>query len=105
MLSYAVRRLFLIIPVVWGALTLLFLLFFLVPGDPVDLIAGGGGARAVPEQVRANIEARYGLDKPGDHQARSYFDRTLHGDLGESFASRRDVAEIVGETFKASARL
>jgi len=105
MLNYAVRRLFLIVPVVWGALTLLFLLFFLVPGDPVDLIAGSGGARAVPEQVRANIEARYGLDKPWYEQYVSYFDRTLRGDLGESFASRRDVNEIVAETFKASARL
>ena len=103
--SYIVRRLILVIPVVFGSITLLFLLFFIVPGDPVDLIAGGGGSRAVSDSVRANVEAAYGLDDPWYVQYKDYWVRLAHGDLGESFASRRDVAEIVGDTVKASARL
>jgi ABC-type dipeptide/oligopeptide/nickel transport system permease component len=99
------RRLLGIVPVAWAAITLLFLLFFVVPGDPVDLIAGGGGTRAVSEEVRANVEARYGLNDPWYVQYVSYWGRTLRGDLGESYASRRDVTTILGDTFTASARL
>ncbi len=102
---YVLRRLLVAIPVVWAALTLLFGLFFIVPGDPVDLIAGAGGSRAVSEEVRANVEARYGLDKPWYSQYTAYWGRTLSGDLGESYASRRSVGSIVADTARASARL
>lgn len=103
--AYATRRLLLLIPVIWGTLTILFLLFFVVPGDPVDLIAGSGGSRAVAPQVRANIEADYGLDKPLAEQYVAYFERLAQGDLGESYANGRSVNEILGETLPASIRL
>lgn len=105
MARYVLRRLLIAIPVVWAALSLLFGLFFVVPGDPVDLIAGAGGTRAVTEEVRANVEARYGLDRPWYEQYGAYWGRTLSGDLGESYASRRGVGEIVAGTAVASARL
>jgi ABC-type dipeptide/oligopeptide/nickel transport system permease component len=102
---YAARRLLVTVPVVWAAISLLFLLFFVIPGDPVELIAGSGGARAVTESVRENIEARYGLDDPWYAQYAAYWSRTLTGDLGESYASRRSVSSILSDTFTASARL
>lgn len=102
---FVARRLLITLPVVWAALTLLFALFFVLPGDPVELIAGGGGTRAVSESVRANIEARYGLDEPWYQQYAAYWGRTLTGDLGESYASRRSVGSILGATAVASARL
>lgn len=103
--AFVAKRLLVTIPVVWAALTLLFALFFLLPGDPVELIAGGGGARAVSESVRANVEARYGLDQPWYEQYAAYWGRTLTGDLGESYASRRSVTSILADTAVASARL
>ena len=103
--SYVVRRLLLIVPVVWGALTLLFVLFFVVPGDPVDLIAGAGGSRAVTPAVRANIEAKFGLDEPVPTQYVDYWKRTLTGDLGDSYANRRSVNDILKDTVTASSRL
>lgn len=105
MSRYVARRLLVTIPVVWVALSLLFVLFFVVPGDPVDLIAGAGGSRAVSDTVRASIEARYGLDQPWYVQYAGYWGRLLTGDLGESYASRRSVGSIVAATATASARL
>lgn len=105
MTRYVARRLLVTIPVVWVALSLLFVLFFVIPGDPVDLIAGAGGSRAVSDSVRASIEARYGLDQPWYVQYAAYWGRLLTGDLGESYASRRSVGSIVAATGTASARL
>src|SRR4051812_2241745 len=103
--GYILRRTLLVVPVVWGAITILFLIFFIVPSDPVDQIAGGGGARAVSPAIRANIEAKFGLDKPWYEQYGKYLDRVAHGDLGTSYRSNRDVNTILSEAAPASLRL
>ena len=100
--GYILRRLLHVIPVVWGAITILFLLFFIVPGDPVQLMAGD---RAVTPEVRANIEARFGLDKPWYAQYGDYLKRLATGDLGVSFRNNRSVNAILGEAAPASLRL
>ncbi len=102
--AYVTRRVLLLIPTVVGAVTLLFVLFFVMPGDPAQLIAGGGD-RAVPESVRDQIKARYGLDRPIPEQYVAYWGRVATGDLGESFSSREPVTEIIARTAPASARL
>jgi ABC-type dipeptide/oligopeptide/nickel transport system permease component len=102
--SYTVRRLLLIIPTVFFALSFLFLLFFALPGDPATLIAGGEG-RAIDEGVVERVEERYGLNDPLIVQFKDYWVRTAQWDLGESFADRRSVNEIFGEKAVASIRL
>lgn len=104
MTSYIIRRLLLIIPTVFVALSLLFGIFFLLPGDPAALIAGGGD-RTVDEGVTERIEARYGLDDPIPVQFVNYWKRTLQWDLGESYLNRRSVNEILGEKAVNSIRL
>ena len=104
MTGYVIRRLLLVIPVVWGALTILFILFFIVPGDPVELMAGASG-RAVPEATRTAIEEEFGFNDPIIVQYVDFWKRTLTGDLGTSYASRRPVSDILGETFPNSLRL
>ncbi|MEJ7584553.1 MAG: ABC transporter permease [Acidimicrobiales bacterium] len=104
MTSYIIRRLLLVIPTVVGALTILFFLFFLLPGDPAKLIAGGGD-RTVDPGVVERIEARYGLDDPVPTQFANYWKRTAQWDLGESYQSRRSVNEILGERSINSIRL
>ena len=104
MTSYLVRRLLMLIPTVGGALSFLFLVFFLLPGDPAELLAGGGD-RTVNEGVVERINERYGLDDPIYEQFADYWGRTLQWDLGESFLNRRSVNEILGERAVASLRL
>lgn len=104
MFSYVIRRLFVLAPVVVGAISILFFLFFLLPGDEAEFIAGGG-ERNVPESVLQNVKERYDLDKPWYVQYANYWKRTAQGDFGESYQSRDDVSEIIKRTAAASTRL
>ena len=104
MTGYLVRRLFLLLPTVFGALSFLFFVFFLLPGDPAELLSGGSG-RVVDPGVVERTRERYGLDDPVLVQFKDYWDRTVHWDLGESFVNGRSVNEILGDRAVASLRL
>lgn len=104
MTSYIIRRLLLIIPTVFLALSFLFFLFFALPGDPASLLAGGE-ARVVDEGVVDRIEERYGLNDSMPTQFVNYWERTIQWDLGESFLNRRSVNDILGERAVNSLRL
>lgn len=104
MTSFIVRRLLQIIPTIFVALSFLFFVFFLLPGDPASLIAGGA-ERTIDPGVLERIEARYGLDDPVPTQFVNYWKNTLQWDLGDSFLNRRSVNEILGERAPRSIRL
>jgi oligopeptide transport system permease protein len=104
MTSYIIRRLLLIIPTVFLALSFLFFLFFALPGDPASLLAGGE-ARVVDEGVVERINERYGLDDPLLVQFKDYWARTVTWDLGESFLDRQSVNDILREKSVNSLRL
>ncbi len=104
MTSYIIRRLLLIVPTVFIALSFLFFLFFVLPGDPAQLIAGGGD-RSVDEGVIERANARYGLDDPIIVQFKNYWQRTMQWDLGESFRTRQSVNNILGDKAVNSIRL
>ncbi len=104
MIGYLVRRVALLVPTVFLALSFLFFLFFLLPGDPATLLAGGG-TRTVDEGVVERINERYGLDDPILVQFKDYWTRTVQWDLGDSFLNNRSVNEILGERAVASVRL
>ena len=104
MTSYIIRRLLQIIPTVFVALSFLFFIFFLLPGDPARLIAGGA-ERNVDPGVLERVEARYGLDDPILTQFGNYWERTIQWDLGDSFLTRENVNDILGEKAVASLRL
>lgn len=102
MVKYILRRLLLVIPIVLGAMTLLFAAFFIVPGDPVSAMAGERSVNAV---TRANIEQKLGLDKPWYVQYEKFIVRTAHGDLGTSYKGTKSVNSILKRTAPASIRL
>jgi ABC-type dipeptide/oligopeptide/nickel transport system permease component len=104
MTSYIIRRLLQIIPTVFVALSFLFFIFFALPGDPAQLIAGGA-ERSVEPGVLERINERYGLNDSIWVQFGDYWQRTIQWDLGESFLNRRSVNEILGERAVASIRL
>jgi oligopeptide transport system permease protein len=77
-----------------------FLLLRILPGGPFD------SEKALPEEIKASIEARYGLDKPLFEQYTSYLTGLVQGDWGESYKYLgRSVTDIIRETLPVSAEL
>jgi len=90
-LGYIFRRLAEFLPVLFVIVSLSFFLMRLAPGGPFDQ------ERALPEQVRVNIEARYHLDEPLWRQYLQYLGEVARGDLGPSFRyPDRSVNELLG---------
>ena len=105
MASFLLRRTLQLVLVVWGGATLLFLIFFVVSGNPAEIIASGGGARNPDPQVVANLEKQYGLDKSRPEQYRDYIARLARGDLGTSYRTREPVVDIVKRRAPTSLRV
>ena len=89
-MTFAAQRLLWTVPILLGVLTLVFFLIHLIPGDPVDLMLGENALAADRTALRESL----GLDRPVAVQYFSYLGRTLRGDLGESFQSRRKTPRV-----------
>jgi oligopeptide transport system permease protein len=88
---YAMGRLLGLVPTLLVIVTAAFFLMRLAPGGPFD------EEQTVPPEIRANLEAAYGLDQPVLVQYGRYLDGLLHGDLGPSFRMKDySVAELIG---------
>ncbi|MFG1914848.1 ABC transporter permease [Micromonospora sp. NPDC048898] len=88
------RRLGAGLVVLWVAATAAYLALLAAPGDTVDNIVGDG---ADTPQIRAEIVAEWGLDRPALVQYADYLRRLGEGDLGRSYLLQRPVAEVIGE--------
>lgn len=104
MISYTIRRVLILIPTVFAAISFLFILFFALPGDPASLLAGGQN-RSIDPGVISRINDRYGLQDPLYVQFGNYWEHTIRFDLGESYLNRRDVNDILSERAVNSLRL
>jgi len=104
MTSYILRRLLQLVFVLVGGATLLFFLFFTLPGSPAELIAGGANRSANP-QVVANVNRKLGLDRPIYVQYGKFMNRLAHGDLGYSYRTKQSVNAIIKERAPVSLRL
>jgi len=79
---WLLRRITFNVLVLFAALIINFAISRMMPGDPVNVYAGG--VKLTPEARQAQIE-RFGLDAPVWTQFWRYFTNTLQGDLGVSF--------------------
>ena len=93
MLIYTVKRIGLAGLIVLAAMTMLFGMIYLVPGDPASIALG---PRATPE-MKAALSARMGLDQPIPVQLLNFISGALTGNLGVDVWSNRSVATIVLE--------
>ena len=98
MLDYIARRLLATIPVLFIVAVLVFLLLRLAPGDPAAILAGDAASTEQIEQIRAGL----GLERPIVVQFGIWLARVLHGDLGQSFYYRIDVASLIGQRMEPS---
>jgi peptide/nickel transport system permease protein len=101
MLRYLVRRLLLLVPILFGVSLLIFFWIRALPGSPAESLLG---ERATPQLVQA-YRHRYGLDEPIYKQYWAYLKTTLQGDLGVSVASRRRVTYEIKQRFPATVEL
>jgi peptide/nickel transport system permease protein len=99
--SYLHRRLLLLLPTLFGALTLVFVLIHLIPGDPVEVMLGESATAADKEELRR----RLGLDKPLSAQYRSFLIKLAAGDLGRSLYEQASVADIIRARLPATLEL
>lgn len=99
MIKYVLKRIFFSIITIFTLATITFFMMRLLPGDPFI------GNKRVSEEVKQNMYEKYGLDKPLLEQYAIFIGNTVKGDFGVSFATKRDVATIIGETFPVSAEL
>jgi peptide/nickel transport system permease protein len=93
-LPYLVRKLLQLVGLLFAVVVFNFILFRVLPGDPIRLYARSG--RLTPDVIE-QLRAVFGLDKPLWQQFLIYLKALLHGDLGFSYTYRRPVADIVGE--------
>lgn len=101
MLYFFFRRLLVSIPVLLGILTVTFLLFRVIPGDPCRAIYG----ERATEQICNTFAARYGLNDPLPVQYVNYVGQVLRGDLGDSIRYTRSVSEMLVERLPVTLEL
>ena len=94
MLTYLVRRLALALATTAAVVVLTFALVHLAPGEP---FLGGAEGRFVPPETVSRLRERFGLDRPLAVQFVRYAANLARGDLGESFARHRPVADVLRE--------
>ena len=99
--NFLLRRLLLLIPVLWGVATLVFLLLHFIPGDPIDLMLGDSALGTDRETLRDQL----GLNDPLIIQYIRYFGDLLQGDWGTSLFSKKPVFEEIMERVPATMEL
>jgi peptide/nickel transport system permease protein len=98
MLSYLTQRLAGAVLVVFGVISIVFLLIHLIPGDPVEIMLGEAASATDREALRVAL----GLDQPVMLQFTHYLQGLLQLDLGTSLQSRRPVTDLLWERLPAT---
>ena len=102
MLRFLLTRLSLIVPTFIGMTLVAFFLIRLVPGDPIETLAG---ERGIDATRHALLLKEYGLDRPVLVQYGIYIGRVLQGDLGKSIITHEPVLNEFLALFPATIEL
>jgi len=102
MLRFVLTRLSLVVPTFIGITLLVFVLIRLIPGDPIETMAGEHG---IDPARLAQLRADYGFDKPLLVQYGLYLSRMAHGDLGHSIVTHEPVISEFRTLFPATIEL
>ncbi len=102
MLRFILTRVSLVIPTFIGITLLAFFLIRLVPGDPIETLAG---ERGIDPARHEQLRKEYGFDKPILVQYGIYVARVLQGDLGKSLITQEPVWNEFKALFPATVEL
>ncbi len=101
MLRFLAQRLFQSVLILLGVTMITFGLLFLIPADPVRMIAGRS---ATPETVES-IRHQLGLDQPIPLQYLRYLGNLVQGDMGRSYVQKAQVSELIASRLPATLQL
>ena len=100
MIRFAAFRLLQAIPVLFGVITITFILIHSAPGGPFS------ADKAVPPEVLIALEEKYDLNLPLWQQYFGYLEDLISGDFGPSFKyPGRNVSELIASAFPTTAEL
>ena len=100
MLKFILKRLLEAIPTLLVLITVSFFMMRFAPGNPFST------ERGLPPEVMANIQQKYGLDKPVYQQYLTYLGNLAQGDLGPSFKYKDfSVNDLVSKALPVSATI
>ena len=101
MKRYLFHRVLLLLPTLLGAVTLVFFLVHLIPGDPIDVMLGETAGVIDKEELRRAL----GLDQPVLQQYGQFLIKLARGDLGPSLYEQASVAELIRARLPATIEL
>ena len=84
--------------ILWGVTVVTFILSYLIPADPVRMIAG----RSASADTVASIRQQLGLNQPLPVQYARYLSRLVQGDLGRSYVQKTNVSELIASRLPAT---
>jgi len=98
MLRFLARRVFQSLGILLGVTVITFMLSFLIPADPVRMIAGRSATPATVERIRHEL----GLDQPIPVQYARYLGNLVQGDMGRSYVQKSEVTELIASRLPAT---
>lgn len=101
MSNYFIRRLGSTFFVIFGVIFFTFILMHVVPGDPLKSFIGQRADKETVERLRSEM----GLDKPLLLQFKIYLVNVLHGNLGRSYFTGKEVSQSLKERFPTTLTL
>lgn len=106
MTGYLLRRVAQGVFVLWAAFTASFVILYLLPSDPVEImLASTGSMGEMDPAAVAELRAEHHVDDPFYVQYGIALGRFVQGDLGTSIPQRLPVTELIGQAFPETLRL
>jgi oligopeptide transport system permease protein len=100
MLRFLTRRLIVAVPTLFVVITVAFFMMRAAPGSPFD------SDRRLPPEIKANVEKKFGMNRPLAAQYVDYLGGVLHGDFGPSLKYQdKTVLQVLKENYGVSLRL
>ena len=98
MTAYLIRRIWQMIPTLFGVILLVFLLFKGFGGDPAEILAGQNATAAQVDAIRKQL----GLDEPLWTQFGIFLKQIVTFDWGRSWATNESVANLFATRLPAT---
>src|SRR5919109_3150952 len=103
--TYILRRILLMVPTLLGAVTLIFLLMRLLPGDVAQYMLGAEESSEANQQALQQIRRELGLDQPLPVQYGRWLWGAARLDFGNSYWTRQPIIEELKRRYPMTANL